>query len=218
VPIEHAFDAGAVDRVDVWRVVVEIGLRAVDFLAGMITLRAGETKNDEAREVPIVPQLRALLEERHAKRIRGCDHVCFRLDPTGHTVKIEGFRKAWYSACVKVGLGKMVPSIDRATGKPLYATPRGPRSKPKAKMIYEGMIFNDLRRTGVRNLVRAGVHDKVAQGISGHKNAQRFRALQHRLAERRRRSWAETRSVSLRKGRGQFGDRSAPGCRSSFRT
>lgn len=141
----------------------------VNLFENTITLRDGETKNGSGRVIPIVPQLRLLIDEQRARRKMGCDLVCFRVDQDGRTDRIKGFRKAWYSACRKVGLGKMVAVIDQTTGKALFDKPRGPRSKPKAKMRYEGMIFHDLRRTGVRNLVRAGVPERVAQAISGHK-------------------------------------------------
>jgi integrase len=146
----------------------------VDFLRGVIQLRAGETKNDDAREIPIVPTLRALLIEQRAKRQPGCPYVCFRFDRQGHAIRIVGFRKAWYSACVHSGLGTMEPKTDRVTGEIVYAPRRGPRSKPKAKMVYQGMIFHDLRRTGARNLVHAGVPEKVAMAIGGWKTRSIF--------------------------------------------
>jgi integrase len=40
----------------------------------------------------------------------------------------------------------------------------------------EGMPFPDLRRTGIRNLTRAGVSQHIAMQITGHKAASVFRS------------------------------------------
>jgi integrase len=154
-----------------------LGLRwnQVDFLSGIIRLEAGETKNDEGREIPIAPQLLELIKKQYAARQRECEYVCFRVERNGRAAQIQGFRKAWYSACVSSGLGAMVPVVDSA-GEAVLANPRADRKNPKAqpKMVYEGRIFHDLRRSGVRNLVRAGVPERVAMAISGHKTRSVF--------------------------------------------
>ena len=64
----------------------------------------------------------------------------------GMPVRIYEFRKTWATACRKAGI---------QAGK-------------------AGRIFHDLRRTGVRNLRRAGVDRKVAMAISGHRSESVF--------------------------------------------
>ncbi|HJT71422.1 MAG TPA: tyrosine-type recombinase/integrase [Terriglobales bacterium] len=154
-----------------------LGLRwnQVDFLSRIIRLQAGETKNGEGREIPIAPQLLELLRQQRARRHKECEYVCFRMGRDGRASQIQGFRKAWYAGCVKAGLGRMEPVLD-ATGEPVLANPRVDRKNPKAKpkMVYAGAIFHDLRRSGVRNLVRAGVPERVAMRISGHKTRSVF--------------------------------------------
>ena len=155
-----------------------LGLRwdQVDFLENTITLHAGETKNDEGRVIPIAPQLGAALRERRSKRADSCPYVCYRFDRRGRADRIKGMRRVWESRCVELGLGRMVARTDPATGEVVCGKPRSdrPRAKPRVKMTYVGLTFHDLRRSAVRNMVRAGVPEKVAMGISGHKTRSVF--------------------------------------------
>ena len=119
----------------------------VDLLERIVRLEPGETKNEEARTIPLMDDLYEMLVLQKQKRDQHwprCRWVFFR-----YGKKIKDFRGAWDEACKRADLWD-------------YETGRTTR------------VFHDLRRTGVRNLVRAGVPERVAMMISGHKTRSVF--------------------------------------------
>jgi integrase len=64
--------------------------------------------------------------------------------------------KEWHKACAAVGLGK----LEKVEGK-------------KFKR-YSGLIVHDLRRSAIKDQMKAGVSEKVAMAISGHKTRTMF--------------------------------------------
>jgi len=71
---------------------------------------------------------------------------------TGRVFDGTNLRKEWMKTCAAAGLGTII----EVKGKPY-----DPR--------YEGLTLHDLRRSAVRNLVNAGVAERVAMKITGHK-------------------------------------------------
>jgi integrase len=118
----------------------------VDLENKTIRLEPDETKNDEARIIPLADELLEML--RLQKQIRDdkwpeCPWVFFR-----NGKRICSIRSAWDAACVAAGL--VDENCDAIR------------------------LLHDLRRTGVRNLVGAGVPERVAMAISGHKTSSVF--------------------------------------------
>jgi integrase len=114
-----------------------------------VDLRAGEirwpdTKNDEAVALPIMDQVREILERRRRARLIGSrlsEWVFHAGRPT--PLSPSGFREQLVRAAAAVGI--------------------------------RGLMPHDLRRSGLRNLMRSkGVTETVAMSISGHRSRSVF--------------------------------------------
>ena len=118
----------------------------VDLIERVVRLEPGETKNDEPRVIPLVDELHEMLAMQKAARDQNWPECPWVFSRCGR--KIKNFRHAWDAACKAAGL------INENGGP--------------------ARVFHDLRRTGVRNLIRAGVPERVAMMISGHKTRSVF--------------------------------------------
>jgi integrase len=134
-----------------------LGLRwsQVDLIEGKIILRAQDTKNRESRVLFMEGELlEAIRFQRTLSDSKGKSPWVFF---NGKEERIGRFDKAWKTACKK--------AWEKSEGKvPLW----DPETKKSTR------IFHDFRRTAVRNLVRAGVPERVAMMISGHKTRSVF--------------------------------------------
>ena len=139
-----------------WRIaseVLSLEWRRVDFRAGEVRLDPGTTKNDDGRTFPMTNVLRALLEAQYAEHLR--------LKKTGQIVPWVFFRMV-----ARGRGGETHPKPIRTFGKAW-----------KAACVAAGCparIPHDFRRTAVRNLVRAGVPERVAMKLTGHRTRSVF--------------------------------------------
>jgi integrase len=119
----------------------------IDLDAKLVRLNAGETKSGEGRVIPIGGELLEVLRAQKAERDElwpDCGYVFYRRGR-----QIKAMNDAWRIAARKAGLW------DSEAGRVTR-------------------LFHDLRRTGVRNLVRSGVAEVVAMKISGHRTRSIF--------------------------------------------
>lgn len=140
-----------------WRVkseILKLEWRQVDFKAGEVRLKAGTTKNKEGRTFPFTRDLRTLLEAQHAE--------LKRLKKKGHVVPWVFFRM------VAKGRGREKAPKRIVSFLKAFKTACRNAGCP-------GRIPHDLRRSAVRNLVRAGVPQTVAMNLTGHKTDSVFR-------------------------------------------
>jgi integrase len=132
-----------------WRTPSEIltlEWRQVDLKAGEVRLDPGTTKNSEGRVFPFTRELRQILE---------------RQQEVAEALKRERDIITRFVFCFTVGrkAGKRITDsgFNHAWGRARVAAG------------CPGRIPHDCRRTAVRNLVRAGVPERVAMQLTGHR-------------------------------------------------
>ncbi len=154
-----------------WRAgeIVPLLVGQIDLADRTIRLEVGATKNGHGRTVTMTQEVYTL--------VRACmlgkgptDRLFTRPDGS----PVLDFKGAWHRVCGRSGLGRFVcRDCDQAgtTRKCMCGSRR---------LKYVGLLFHDLRRTGVRNLRRLGVAESVAMKISGHKTCIRVSQIRHR--------------------------------------
>jgi hypothetical protein len=128
---------------------IELRVEPINLADRSICLDPGDTKNDDARTIRMTQEVYNFLAACISGKKEG-DYVFTR---SGESEK--DFRGAWWALCAKAGLGKFVKAEDD-------------------KLRWEGLLFHDLRRSAVRNMVRAGISEVVSMRISGHKSRSVF--------------------------------------------
>src|SRR5437667_1295810 len=140
-----------------WRVkseVLKLEWRHVDLKAGEVRLDPGTTKNKAGRTFPFTGELRTLLEAQHAEHER---------------LKKQGTVVPWV-------FYRMVADGRRGKKKPQPITSFIKAFKTACRKAgCPGRLPHDMRRSAVRNLVRAGVPQSVAMKLTGHKTDSVFR-------------------------------------------
>ena len=132
-------------------------------MEGRINLRPEDTKNKKARFIFMAGELLEVIHFQRALRdakFPKCPWVFF--GETGE--RIRDFRGSWDTACLKAGLSR---PLEDENGSPVM-------KKNGEPVLVPSKLFHDFRRTGVRNMVRAGVPERVAMSISGHKTRSVF--------------------------------------------
>lgn len=131
----------------VGEVITQRGLRwdQVDLVEGTIRLRTLQTKTKTPRVIYLVDEFLLLLMQAKEDRDRHFPDCSYVCHYKGRP--IGSIKTAWHGACRRAGL------LEQKDSKTLV---------------------HDLRRTGARNLIRAGVSETVAMLITGHKTRSVF--------------------------------------------
>jgi len=129
---------------------LQIQWSQVNLDSRLIRLEPEQTKTSEARVLPLPSVLVGMLKSIEPKTASSAAR-------TGKVFDGTNLRKEWMTACAACGLGSKIEV-------------EGRKYDPR----YDGLTLHDLRRSAVRNLINAGVRERVAMQITGHKTRSVF--------------------------------------------
>jgi integrase len=153
--------------------------RHADLMERTLNLDPGETKNDEPRTVHMTPKVFELIKQ--CLEGKSADDYLFNRahDHLGRKVRsdrIVDFRDEWARACCAAGVGNMFCRACRKSGALIAVTGKSCSKCEKncsraggKDLVYVGLLFHDLRRSGVSNMIRDGISEKQAMSVSGHR-------------------------------------------------
>lgn len=128
------------------REVLDLTWAQVDLQRGVVRLEPGTTKNREGRTLVLPEPLRELLLQRWLEVRR----IATRQEIAEH-----------------------LPWVFLRNGRRIGDFRKAWETACKEAKV-PGRLFHDLRRSGVRNMVRAGIPERVCMAISGHKTRSVF--------------------------------------------
>jgi len=119
--------------------ILSLTWRQVNFEAETVRLEPGTTKNREGRTIVLTQELHALLRDQRAK-----------------TLALERQQR------------RILPWVSHRNGERIKDFRAGWHNAC-GRAGQPDRLFHDLRRTAVRNMIRASIPERVAMQISGHK-------------------------------------------------
>jgi integrase len=129
------------------------------------------TKNGRPRTLHLSGDALEILRRREAARLLERDGSPYVASHVFHRrgKRIKDFEDRWHRALTAAGLSHLEKCDDGHSDR----APRHRCEVGKVITVYD-KVFHDLRRTGVRNMLLAGVREGVAMKVSGHRTRSIF--------------------------------------------